>query len=319
MNDDTTNRLPRYRRAAGEVSLLLTDRDLDILAAVESHRLLTSEHVQALIDGSGQQILRRLQKLYHAGYLDRIRPRVVNGGGSAKMVYAVTNKGVGTLQKEARIARATTTDWNAQNRDLHDFSIRHQLLVSHVRCVVELACKGRSDVRLLFWKEGREMYDSVEVALAEGYIRVPVAPDAYFALEDPKGRMNFFLEADRGTMTVKRFTRKLKAYAAYFKEAKHKDKLGIRYFRVLTVTTSPARSGNLVSDAERHDELRALARMFLFSGEENISVAEPESILGRIWTTAARNQVELVARASADETKGGSMRKPTTEGFRGSW
>src|SRR6266566_3373867 len=70
---------------------------------------------------------------------------------------------------------------------------------------------------------------------------IPVAPDAYFALEDAKGRTNFFLEADRGTMTTKRFHLKLKAYAAYWREKKHHDKFDIKHFRVLTVTQSDQR------------------------------------------------------------------------------
>ena len=103
--DTTTGqvRLPRYTRGATEVSCVLTPRDLSILQAVESFRLLTSEQIQLLAEGSDQGILRRLQVLFHAGYLDRLRPQFVNGGGSAKMIYAITNKGIRTLHKEGLI------------------------------------------------------------------------------------------------------------------------------------------------------------------------------------------------------------------------
>lgn len=97
-----TQRLPRYRRAAAG-SCVITRRDLAILRLVESFRLLTSEHITALTHGSPQGILRRLHKLFHAGYLDRLRPHRVENGGSAKMVYAITNQGVQTLQKEGLI------------------------------------------------------------------------------------------------------------------------------------------------------------------------------------------------------------------------
>lgn len=286
-------RLPRYRRAAAEIPLLLTQRDLDILAAVESHRLLTSYHLQALIDGSVQQILRRLQMLYHAGYLDRIRPRFVQGGGSARMVYAITNRAIRALQDRGVLESSSRTDWNAKNRSLHDLSIRHRLLVSHARAVVELACR-RAGCQLLCWKEGAALFDRVEVALPEGYAPVPVAPDAFFALQDAKGRMNFFLEADRGTMTIGRFVRKLQAYAAYFRGGRHKDKFSIRYFRVLTVTSTPARALNLVSAASRLDELQALSRMFLFSHQEQLSLAAPDSVLSTVWTEPAGQRVALV-------------------------
>src|SRR2546428_10951607 len=75
------NRLPRYRRAQREGSLILTQRDLDILRIIESLRVATSEHIQALAAGSDQGKLRRLQKLYPAGYVDRITPRRVYGAG----------------------------------------------------------------------------------------------------------------------------------------------------------------------------------------------------------------------------------------------
>jgi hypothetical protein len=90
-------RLPRYARAKTELSCVLTPRDLEILKHVESFRLLTSEHLRLIVPGSDQGILRRLQKLFHAGYLDRLRPRFAQGGGSSKMVYALTNKGAQTL------------------------------------------------------------------------------------------------------------------------------------------------------------------------------------------------------------------------------
>src|SRR5229473_3513614 len=134
-------RLPRYRRAEAEVSFALTQRDLAIIHAVESFRCLTSEHLQRLTPGSDQGILRRLQVLFHGGYLDRLRPRRVENGGSAKIVYAITNKGVQTLKKEGLIQNPGKTDRNAQNRDLHDLSVAHSLLVSHIHATFLLACR----------------------------------------------------------------------------------------------------------------------------------------------------------------------------------
>src|SRR5947209_5032371 len=103
--DNTRQRLPRYRRAAAKVPCVLTERDLEILSLLHLFRLLTSEHILALISGSGQGILRRLQALFHDGYLDRLRPQYINGGGSAKMIYAITNKGAHVLQKEGLVAK----------------------------------------------------------------------------------------------------------------------------------------------------------------------------------------------------------------------
>jgi hypothetical protein len=280
----TPKRLPRYKRAPTQVPSVLTRRDLDIIHTVQSFRLLTSAHIQSLAAGSNQGVLRRLQKLFHAGYLDRLSPRTRYGEGTAKMVYAVTNKGILQLQKAGLIEQPPKTDLNFQNRSLHDFSIGHTLLISHIRAVLTLACKHRADMRLLFWKEGRSLQDSIEVALPAGYQRIPVAPDAYFALQDAQGRSNFFHEADRGTMTTKRFHLKLKAYAAYWQEKKHQDKFGIKKYRVLVVTTGAMRAANLAAAVANDPDLKALARMFLFTHESMLTLGEPESVFKKIWT-----------------------------------
>jgi len=291
--DTTTGqvRLPRYTRGATEVSCVLTPRDLSILQAVESFRLLTSEQIQLLAEGSDQGILRRLQVLFHAGYLDRLRPQFVNGGGSAKMIYAITNKGIRTLHKEGLIQNPSKTDWNAQNRDLHDLSMGHTRLVSHIRATFLLACRANPNFTLLVWREGRQLQDTIEVALREKYATVPVAPDGFLTLLDAKGRTHFFVEADRGSMTLKRFTMKLKAYAAYYKQKKHTDKFGIKHFRVLTVTSSTARCRNLVKAAEAADDVRESARLFRFAAEKDLPLSSPESVLDKIWIAPGRQEL----------------------------
>ena len=84
-------------------------------------------------------------------------------------------------------------------------------------------------------------------------------------------------------MTVKRFHLKLQAYAAYWQEGKHKEKFGIRNFRVLTVTTSPSRQSNLVARAAADHEVSKLSRMFLFTDESRLPLADPEQIFESIW------------------------------------
>ncbi|HLN97357.1 MAG TPA: replication-relaxation family protein [Pyrinomonadaceae bacterium] len=122
------------------------------------------------------------------------------------------------------------------------------------------------------------------MTLPEKYATVPVAADSFFSIRDAQGRTHYFLEADRGTMTLERFTRKLIAYAAYDKAERHKAKFGIRKFRVLTVTTGEARMQNLMRAATGAEEVRrAPATMFLFTTEEKLTLAQPESILEKIW------------------------------------
>jgi protein involved in plasmid replication-relaxation len=194
--------------AADSPEVVLLDRRGIILPQRER----AGEPVQAFVAGSDQGVLRGLQKLFHAGYLDRLLPLHSKNGGSVKMVYAITNRGVRALEAHGKPKSAASTDWSAKNRSLHDLSIRHALLVSHVRAVIELAAHSCLGLRRLFWKEGCDLRDAVEVALPEGFRRVPVAPDAYFALEDGRGECISSWKR-RGTMTLKRLAAKLKAYA----------------------------------------------------------------------------------------------------------
>jgi hypothetical protein len=66
-------RLPRFNRVAEIAAVQLTDRDRAIIEQVHRHRFLRSSHIAALLGGSTQQLLRRLQRLYHKGYLERTR------------------------------------------------------------------------------------------------------------------------------------------------------------------------------------------------------------------------------------------------------
>jgi hypothetical protein len=162
--------------------------------------------------------------------------------------------------------------------------------VSRIRAGLTRSLRAHPGLELASWREGRDLQDSAEVAFDRGYARVPVAPDAFFTLLDAKGRAHFLVEADRGTMTVTRFILKLKAYAAWWKEKKHEEKLGIRFFRVLTVTLSAARAANLVRAARAIEDVAALGRMFLFTHEERLSLARPESVLDNIWTSLASQE-----------------------------
>lgn len=219
------------------------------------------------------------------------------------MIYASTNRGVRLLQKAGATQRLTQSDWNAKNRDLENLFIDHTLLVSHIRAVLILACRAYPDLHLTAWREGHDLRDSVEVALERGYARVPVAPDAFFTLQNAQGRLHFLVEADRGTMPVQRFTLKLKAYAAWHKEEKQRQKLGIKHFRVLTVTSSAARCQNLRAAAAAQGDLRALGRMLLFTSEEKLSLMRPESALENIWSLPGSSERVSLLGHGPDKTQ----------------
>jgi len=270
-------RSSRFRRSSAVASIRLTERDHDIIRLVHRHRFLRSHQVIALLGGSGQQIVRRLQLLYHHGYLERPRAQLqyYGRGGSQAIVYGLANKGGAILRRELGVT-IDSDAWNEKNHAIGRVFLEHTLLVSDVMVSLELACR-KHGVRLLYEDElnlpvEREPFQWwVKIA---GGTKLGVIPDRVFALEhqDQSGQsrlVHFFLEADRGTMPVIRsglaqtsFHRKLLAYEATWARKIHKRHLGIERFRVLTVTTVALRVKSLLDACS---QLKRGHGLFLFA------------------------------------------------------
>ncbi len=129
------------------------------------------------------------------------------------------------------IERITETDYNHKNRAIGEPFIRHTLLVSQFRAVVTLACRNHPELKFLEWREGRAIQDSIEVSLPQDFERIPAAADGFFSLGLGERRAHFFLEADRGSMPIKRFTAKIIGFHAWRRERRHEEKVGIKSLR----------------------------------------------------------------------------------------
>ena len=143
-------RLPRFQRAPDVALIQLTERDGEILQQVHRHRFLRSSHVVSLIGGSRQHVLRRLQSLYHHGYLERPRAQIdyFHQGGSRAIAYGLGNKGAAFLKRELSLP-FHRLDWGAKNRDTGRVFLEHALLSSDIMVGLELACRRHRHVRLL--------------------------------------------------------------------------------------------------------------------------------------------------------------------------
>lgn len=271
------HRLPRFTRADEIAPIELTDRDREILRQVHRHRFLRSTHIVQLTGESRQQVLRRLQLLYHHGFLERPRAQIdyYHCGGSRCIVYSLGHKGAALLKREHRLA-FHELDWGPKNRGVTRLFLEHALLVSDVMVALELSCRRNGQVRLLHADElptpakssAREPF-RWQVQVSGGH-KLGLIPDSVFALETGSGeRSYFFLEADTGSMPVKRqglaqssFHRKLVAYEATWTQNLHRTRFGFHRFRVLTVTTSADRVKHLTEAALRLGHGRGL---FLFT------------------------------------------------------
>jgi hypothetical protein len=270
------SRFPRFKRTSKVAAMQLTRRDREIIRLVHRHRFLRSQHITALLPSSPQQVVRRLQLLYHHGYLERPRAQLeyYGRGGSRPMVYGLASKGAKLLEKEFGIA----TSGSKTDHDIGQVFLEHTILVSDVMVSIELACRKSNDVTLLYEDQLALQSDrnqfQWDVKVPDHGVTLGVIPDRVFALEYSSNsgevqRVYFFLEADRGTMPVVRsgltrssFNRKLISYEATWTQKVHQRKLGIHRFRVLTVTTNAERIKSLLDACSR---LKRGHGLFLFA------------------------------------------------------
>lgn len=278
-------RRPRFARAKASMpAIRITKRDLEILRLAAEHRFIRSSHLLSLLGGSRANLLRRLQGLYHHGYLDRPRCQIdyFHEGGSKPIAYRLAGRGAGRLRRDLDMS-FRLVEWDSPLRTPKDPGrtfLDHALLVTDFMVAVELACRKEPGLRLLQADElpadrpatcRRPVKWSVQIS---GRRRIGVVPDRVFGLEfdddkKPKTRIWYFLEADRGTMPVVRsrpeqtsIHRKLVTYAETWSQNLHRRELGISRFRVLTVTSSIHRVSNIAEEAKRMNRARGL---FLFT------------------------------------------------------
>jgi Replication-relaxation len=278
LNREKADRRPRFRRVKPR-PFVLTPRDRRVLELVEQYRLLSSNQIIALLDeGSPQVLVRRLQLLYHARFLDRPRSQIedlLRSPGSRPMAYALGTQGAELLgvktPKQVKLP-----------------FVEHALAVSEILTAFTVSAKKRGDVRVISFREilekkapeetrRKKVPDAWRVKLP-GEGAIGVSPDAIFGLHflsKPEGanRTYFFLEVDRGTMPVMRtrlsetsMWRKLVAYYQTAASGLQTELFGIRTFRVLVVTKSPERR-RLASLVEVAGKLPALQGIFLFAEE----------------------------------------------------
>ncbi len=326
----TKQRRPRYRRVGvGErPALNLTDRDRELLKHIYDHRFITAAMLQDLVEPpqltqrqqeavarliaarrarasrageSGEpptrtrrEIQRRLQALYHHGYVERHKL-----SDHDPIVYALGNRGADEITLHYGIDRKKI-DWTSKNRETHERYIHHTLMVSRFRHALTLTLRTRPGAGLTYWElsgsfkvstkyqEERMVRDREGERTAIVDVPVTVIPDAYFCLQDGQDSMYFFLEADRSTMTNDRFCQKLVSYYKFWQYEiyrKPENRYQLPSFRVLTLTISKERRDNLRAVARTVDDKQRGTGLFWFLCEKDYQDT-PERLFEPLWQTA---------------------------------
>ena len=257
--------------------LKLQPRDITLLRDVADFRFLNTEQVLALHEGSRRNLMERLSRLYHHGYLDRPVSQSSARLTSSHMVYSLGRKGAEQLSKDAEEREGIYRRLRENERTLP--LMAHSLMISQFRVCLTLAAKAHG-AKITRFTQGYDLKEMLRDVHGEN---PSLVPDAFFTLEEKGDVINFFLEADRGTMKTERFVEKLKTYWSWRSDERLKKKLRLVRFRILTIAPSERRSDSLRNAGKGGDPRGDGSLMFLFASETRYNTSTPKAVLQAIW------------------------------------
>lgn len=264
-------RKPLYKRVPDK-RIAITANDIEIMEQIARFNFLTVNHIAELLDGSPKYLSKRLYDLFHAGYTRRPKSQIERyryGGGSLKMAHGLSEKGYKELGRPKRVDHNPTRD-----------HIKHELLIADIVTRFELASRKREGVTFIDRKTEPWSVDGTYDGKPFTFNTIP---DYTFGIrfdDKPEGRNTwwFFLEADCGTMNVRRHVpwrssiyRKLCAYW----HTHQKNTLDFDNFRVLFVTTANHDRVKNMMEASRDPEVGGGSRMFLFGQNDDFLTYDP--------------------------------------------
>ena len=265
-------------QATSEKPPTLTQKDLDTLRALslKGYRFLTCRHLFMLYFPSEDACRERMSELCRAGLVTRLFIPTTDDE-KREVIYTLARPGAREL---ARLTKISSLGLAGVRKPSYLF-LEHALRVSDFMCSLEVALK-RSGAQLLSWRSERQLKSPRGRALkvphpSEPGEKIPVIPDGLFSLEINEKVEHFFLEADRGTMSLYTIRKKMLGYIQLYRKGLHRSYFGVPHFRVLLVTSTPF----------RRDKLRGILReigycpnMFWFAVWWDIS---PQKMRDKIW------------------------------------
>ncbi len=297
----TAVRNRRFERADEAPAFQLTERDAEIILAIWRNRFLNSRQIQALVSGSSDKILRRLNGLFHAGYIDRPRAQIdyYSTVGSAPMVYAISDRGA-RLLNERYGAALPDADWQHKNRSVGRPFIEHTIAIAETHSALTVGCRARPEIELIDAKTliaafpkppllpDRAFIWKTEVRRNDVIEPVSVNPDYVFALRSPTiSRRCYLVECDRGSMPVERATfkrtsivRKFAGYIEGYNAKLHERQFGWKAFRILFITNTPERAEHMRAALCNLTRATNVRQLFYFTDANALAASD---VLAHGW------------------------------------
>ena len=241
-------------------SFIPTERDREVVAAVSTHRALTTDQISLLFwdqPKANSRCRHRLKLLSKNGYLERAEQPVALSDGRRPLVYFLDTGGV-QVASEVRQIHPEVVDWKKKHNNVKWPFLEHLLATNEIRVRMEVAAP-KAGFTIQEWIDDKSLAsqsirDQITVPTKDGGTRqITVGPDGYISLLSPDGKTRYraFVEADRATVPLSRWNTKVWKYQLYFRSQTFQNRYGAtKPFRVLTVTTSQTRLENMKRVAE---------------------------------------------------------------------
>jgi hypothetical protein len=211
---------PTRTQLATRTPIVLTDRDQDILTWVYTHGFLTTELIELAFfpepehgrHSPSSRAYARLGQLWRWGYVERVElPVARSAGGRRPYLYALGRRGEPVVAR--RLGEGAAPARRRRLDRLSGLFVDHDLQIAAVWAhLVALLRPMRAELGR--WLPERDLRaQQIRVQDPQTGRWLPVLPDAAFEVLYADGFVQgCLLEVDMGTLTLRRFRRKLRAF-----------------------------------------------------------------------------------------------------------
>ena len=240
-------------------TIVLTDRDRLLLKELAIGKVIDREQAKRIAGfKSTTRANDRLLKLTRTGFVRRFFLGTRAGG--TKAIYSLSPKGAQIAEIEGRLIKR-------KNNSLlvGDLFVEHQLAVNSIWIQAKFTPIPVPDVQFARWL-------TFPAALSKS---TPLMPDGYFELNSTFGMYCLFCEVDRGTESLKVWSRKISLYLQLAAGGEFQVLFKQSRFRVLVAVSSERRLNILRRTATLHTE-----KIFWFATLEEIN---QRGLFAPIW------------------------------------
>lgn len=279
MTSSNPMRRPRHKRARHPQPMREGENDRNIVRLLYDYRVLSQRQLERLLGRARSTVQRLLRRLYDHRYVDRLFLPIAEFGSSPAL-YILDQRGIDLLRR-----MGVEDVSGVPGKSLSGMFLEHTQAINDFRIALTLHCHQRGWTMTEWHTENQIKADYDRVKIRSRPEPVALVPDGYFGIHVPErgGTAYFFLELDRGSMTLDRFREKVEAYVISHHAGGYQRRFGHQGFRVLTVVAGVGR-GRVRNLCTTTGRVPRIGRRFWFTHLADTQL--PGVLDDPIWTVA---------------------------------